>query len=124
MLPYGTYLVKGAFLGDYNTVLRDGGDAKVRAQRPDGTVIAETAVASPNDEGFNFVLEIPVASASTAKACAVGERLDCSLITKEEGTLTVPACLKVESPTIVGNIAYNCVQTRTFTNPKDGPARE
>lgn len=124
VLPYGTYLVKGAFLGDYNTVLRDAGDAKVRVQRSNGTVIAETSVASPNSEGFNFVLEIPVASASTAKACAVGEMLDCSLITKEEGTMTVPACLKVASPTVVGNIAYNCVQTKTFTDPKDGSTVE
>lgn len=124
VFPYGTYLVKGAFLGDYNTVLRDGGDAKVRVKRSNGTVIAESAFASPNSEGFNFVLEIPVASASTTKACAVGEMLDCSLITKEEGTMTVPACLKVQSPTVVGNIAYNCVQTKTFTHPTNGSVAE
>ena len=40
VMPYGTYLVKGAFRGDYNTVLRDYGTATVRAQRADGTVIA------------------------------------------------------------------------------------
>ncbi len=40
VMPYGTYLVKGAFKGDYNTVMRDFGEAKVRAQRTDGTVIA------------------------------------------------------------------------------------
>ena len=38
VMPYGTYLVKGSFKGDYNTVMRDFGEAKVRAQRADGTV--------------------------------------------------------------------------------------
>ena len=35
VLPYGTYLVSGSFRGDYNTVMRDFGAAKVRAQRAD-----------------------------------------------------------------------------------------
>ena len=37
VLPYGTHLVKGTFVGNYNTVLRDDVTAKVRAQRSDGT---------------------------------------------------------------------------------------
>ena len=38
VMPYGTYLVKGSFRGDYNTAMRDFGSAKLRAQRADGTV--------------------------------------------------------------------------------------
>ena len=49
-LPYGTYQVMGAFRGDYNTVMRDFGEAKVRAQRADGTVIAES---TPGPIGVN-----------------------------------------------------------------------
>ena len=97
-MPYGTYLVKGSFRGDYNTVLRDYGDAKVRAQRADGTVIAESTVKSADAEGVNFVLSIPVASASTAKSCKVGETLDCVLNTKEGGRLTCPTPLRSARP--------------------------
>ena len=122
-LPYGTYLVKGAFRGDYNTVMRDFGDAKVRAQRADGTVIAESTVRSADSEGVNFVLSIPVASASTAKSCKVGESLDCVLKTKE-GTLDVPNSLTVASPVKVGKVTFNCTEVKKYTNPKDGVAVE
>ena len=123
VMPYGTYLVKGTFRGDYNTVLRDFGDAKVRAQRADGTVMAETQVSSADAEGNNFVLAIPVASASTAKSCTVGETLDCVLIT-EEGSLDVPNSLTVASPIKTGKVTFNCTEVKKYTNPKDGVAVE
>ena len=119
VLPYGTYLVKGAFRGDYNTVMRDYGDAKVRAQRSDGTVIAESTVKSADAEGVNFVLSIPVASASTPKSCKVGESLDCVLATSE-GALDVPNSLTVGTPVRVGNVTFNCTEVKSYTNPKDG----
>lgn len=123
VLPYGTYRVKGAFRGDYNTVLRDFGEAKVRAQRADGTVIAESTVRSADSEGVNFVLSIPVASASTAKSCKVGESLDCVLNTKE-GALDVPNSLKVDTPIRVGKVTFNCTEVKSYTNPADGTVVE
>ena len=123
VMPYGTYLVKGAFRGDYNTVLRDYGTATVRAQRADGTVIAEAAVTSANEEGVNFTLSIPVASASTAKSCKVGETLDCVLKTNE-GTLDVPNSLKVDTPVRMGSVTFNCTEVKSYVNPKDGKAVE
>ena len=119
VMPYGTYLVKGTFRGDYNTVLRDFGDAKVRAQRADGTVIAESTVRSADSEGVNFVLSIPVASASTDKSCKVGESLDCVLKTNE-GTLDVPNSLKVGTPVKVGSVTFNCTEVKSYTNSTDG----
>ena len=107
----------------YNTVLRDFGSAKLRAQRSDGTVIAESPVASANAEGVNFILSIPVATASTAKSCTVGETLDCVLVT-QEGTLDVPNSLKVASPTKVGKVTFNCTEVKSYTNPKDGTVVE
>lgn len=127
VMPYGTYLVKGAFVGDYNTVLRDFGTATLRAQRPNGdgpaTVIAETAIVSANAEGLNFLLRIPVASESTAKACAVGEVLDCVFVTSE-GTLLVPGALTVDTPIHVGFLSINYTDVRTYTNPVDGSVVE
>ena len=123
VLPYGTHLVTGSFRGNYNTVLRDFGSAKLRAQRSDGTVIAESPVASANAEGVNFILSIPVATASTAKSCTVGETLDCVLVT-QEGTLDVPNSLKVASPTKVGKVTFNCTEVKSYTNPKDGTVVE
>ena len=119
VLPYGTYQVRGSFRGDYNTAMRDFGSAKLRAQRADGTVVAETQVSSADAEGNNFVLAIPVASASTAKSCTVGETLDCVLVT-EEGSLDVPNSLKVASPIKTGKVTFNCTEVKKYTNPKDG----
>ena len=122
-MPYGTYLVKGAFRGDYNTVLRDFGTATVRAQRTDGTVIAESQVKSANDEGVNFVLSIPVSSSSTAKSCAVGESLDC-VLTTQEGALEVPNSLNVDTPIKVGKVTFNCTEVKSYTNSTDGTVVE
>ena len=123
VLPYGTYLVSGTFRGDYNTVMRDFGEAKVRAQRADGTVIAESTVRSADAEGVNFVLSIPVASASTDRSCKVGETLDCVLRTKE-GALDVPNSLKVGTPVNVGKVTFNCTEVKSYTNPADGEVVE
>ena len=122
-LPYGTYMVRGSFRGDYNTAMRDFGSAKLRAQRSDGTVVAETLVSSADAEGDNFVLSIPVASASTAKSCTVGETLDCVLVT-QEGSLDVPNSLTVASPVKTGKVTFNCTEVKSYTNPKDGTVVE
>ncbi len=123
VLPYGTYQVRGSFRGDYNTAMRDFGSAKLRAQRADGTVVAETRVSSADAEGDNFVLSIPVASASTAKSCTVGETLDCVLVT-DEGSLEVPNSLTVASPIKTGKVTFNCTEVKSYTNPKDGTVVE
>ncbi len=123
VMPYGTYLVKGAFRGDYNTVLRDYGTATVRAQRADGTVIAESSVVSANEEGANFLLSIPVASAATTKSCKVGETLDC-VLTTPQGTLDVPNSLTVDTPVRMGSVTFNCTEVKSYVNPKDGKAVE
>ena len=123
-VPYGTYLVKGSFKGDYNTVLRAGVDAKVRTMRVDGSVISESPITAANVEGVNFHLEIPVASERTSSACTVGEMLDCALIVPEQGTLVVPNCLKVDSPLKVGLISVNYTDVKAFTNANDGTVVE
>ena len=124
VLPYGTYLVKGTFVGDYNTVLREDASAKIQVMRKDGTVIAETGVFAANAEGINFILEIPVASVSMGKACVVGEVLDCVLQLAGEEPLAAPDCLKVKSPTEVGIFSICCTPVKAFTNPKDGTTVE
>ena len=116
-------MVRGSFRGDYNTAMRDFGSAKLRAQRADGTVMAETQIANADAEGNNFVLSIPVASASTAKSCTVGETLDCVLVTNE-GSLDVPNSLTVASPIKTGKVTFNCTEVKSYTNPKDGTAVE
>ena len=123
VMSYGTYLVKGPFRGEYNTVLRDFGEAAVRAQRADGTVIAEAAVADADAEGVNFVLAIPVSSVPTARSCEVGGWLDGVLWTPE-GTLDVPNSLKVDSPVRVGRVTFNCAEVEEYTNPADGSVVE
>lgn len=123
VMPYGTYLVKGAFKGEYNTVLRDFGTAAVRAQRADGTVIAESTVATADAEGFNFILSIPVASKATPKACEVGETLDCVFAADGE-TLEVPNTLTVGPPIHVGVLTFNCTEVASYTNAADGTVVE
>ena len=123
VMPYGTYLVKGAFKGEYNTVLRDFGTAAIRAQRADGTVIAEATVANADPEGYNFILSIPVASAATPKACEVGETLDC-VLAADGGTLKEENLVTVGPPISVGVLTFNCTETKSYTNAADGAVAE
>lgn len=123
VMPYGTYLVKGTFRGEYNTVFRDFGEAAVRAQRVDGTVIAEAVVGDADAEGVNFLLKIPVSSVATEKSCKVGETLDCVLWTPE-GTLDVPNSLEVDSPVRVGKVTFNCAEVAEYRDPADGSVVE
>ncbi|MBQ7189491.1 MAG: hypothetical protein IJR99_08770 [Kiritimatiellae bacterium] len=125
VVPYGTYLVKGSFRGDYNTVLADIGTTTVtvRAQRADGTAVAESPVRAANAEGVNFILSIPVASESIAKACSVGETLDCTLFT-DEWSLTVTNVLTVGAPIHVGNLTINYTDVESYTNSVDGTVVE
>lgn len=123
VMPYGTYLVKGTFKGEYNTVMRDFGTAAIRAQRADGTVIAEATVADADPEGYNFILSIPVASAATPKACEVGETLDC-VLAADGATLKEENLLTVGPPISVGVLTFNCTETKSFTNPEDGSVAE
>lgn len=124
LMPFGTYLVKCAFKGDYNTVVRDlGTTATVKAQRSDGTVIAKSDIGGSDEEGYNFVLKIPVASASTEKACMVGETLD-AVFEAEGETLEVPQALVVKSPTSVGVVTIYWNDVKEYINPSDGTVVE
>lgn len=124
VMPYGTYLVKCAFKGDYNTVLRDlGATANVKAQRTDGTVIAKSDISGSDEEGYNFVLRIPIASAKTENACTVGETLD-AVFEADGETLEVPEALKVKSPTSVGVVTIYWNDVREYLNTSDGTVVE
>ena len=126
VLPLGTYLVEGSVKGTYNTVINAGDRVKVRAVRQqDCDVIAETPVVSAaSDEKGSFLLEIPVASVASSKACATGEKLDCSLVINDAVTFTAPAAIEVRSPLRMGSLSFYAVETTKFTNPADGSVVE
>lgn len=123
-LPVGTYLVEGTVRGTYNTVINAGDRVKVRVARSNAVIAEAPVVSETSDEKGSFLLEVPVASGASAKACAIGEKLDCSLVINDAVTFTAPAAVEVRTPLKMGSLSFYAVETTKFTNPADGSVIE
>lgn len=87
--PVGTFLIKGA-VKDYKNALYEGIDrVTVQAVLSDGTIIAEAPVVGVESatEGWNFLLEIPIGTESTAKNVTLGTSVN--LFVKDGAALSV-----------------------------------
>ena len=78
--PVGTHLVKGTLKDWKNKVLTSSAAVTIQAVATNGTVIASTKVANPSEDGYNFVLQIPLSTAATDSTAAVGDTMNCVLV--------------------------------------------
>ena len=85
--PLGTYIYTGTVL-DYRHEARTAKDALViQAVATNGTVLASCKVTDPVEtSGVNFVLEVPVSSKASARSAAVGDELNCVLLSASGAT--------------------------------------
>ena len=79
--PLGTYVYTGTVL-DYRHEARTARDKLVvQAVATNGTVLASCKVTDPVvSTGVNFVLEVPVSSEASAKSAAIGDTLNCVVL--------------------------------------------
>lgn len=78
--PLGTHLIKGTLKDWQNKVLTSTDAVTIQAVATNGTVIASTTVADPSDDGYNFLLQIPLSTTATDSTAAIGDKLNCALV--------------------------------------------
>ena len=116
--PVGTHLVKGTLKDWKNKVLTSSAAVTIQAVATNGTVIASTKVANPSEDGYNFVLQIPLSTAATDSTAAVGDTMNCVLVQDSGLSLAVDP-ITVGDANAVSTVCLAFVNTRDFTSTND-----
>ena len=89
--PVGTYIYTGSVLDYRHEVMTADAGLTIQAVAANGTVLASSRVTDPVvSSGVNFVLEVPVSTEASAKSAAVGDALNCVVIS-ESGITNISA---------------------------------
>ena len=113
--PVGTHLIKGTLKDWQNRVLTSDAAVTIQAVATNGTVVASTKVANPTEDGYNFLLQIPLSSKATDSTAAVGDKLNCVLV-QESGLSLAAEQLPVGDANAVSTYALAFVYMKSYTN--------
>ena len=118
--PVGTHLVKGTLKDWQNKVLTSSAAVTIQAVATNGTVIASTKVANPSEDGYNFLLQIPLSSAATDSTAAVGDTMNCVLVQDSGLSLAVDP-ITVGDANAVSTVCLALIDTKSYiaTNGTD-----
>ena len=87
--PLGTYVYSGSVLDYRHEVMTSDAGLTIQAVSTNGTVLASSRVINPvTTHGANFLLEVPVSTQASAKSAAVGDELNC-VVLSDSGTTNV-----------------------------------
>ena len=112
--PVGTHLVKGTLKDWQNKVLTSSAAVTIQAVATNGTVIASTKVANPSEDGYNFLLQIPLSSTATDSTAAVGDTLNCVLVQDSGLSLAVDP-ITVGDANAVSTVCLALIDTKSYT---------
>ena len=112
--PVGTHLVKGTLKDWQNKVLTSSAAVTIQAVATNGTVIASTKVANPSEDGYNFLLQIPLSSAATDSTAAVGDTMNCVLVQDSGLSLAVDP-ITVGDANAVSTVCLALIDTKSYT---------
>lgn len=113
--PVGTHLIKGTLKDWQNKVLTSSAAVTIQAVATNGTVIASTKVANPTEDGYNFLLQIPLSSAATDSTAAVGDTMNCVLVQDSGLSLAVDP-ITVGDANDVSTVCLALVNTKSYTS--------
>lgn len=112
--PVGTHLVKGTLKDWQNKVLTSSAAVTIQAVATNGTVIASTKVANPSEDGYNFLLQIPLSTAATDSTAAIGDTMNCVLVQDSGLSLAVDP-ITVGDANAVSTVCLALVDTKSYT---------
>lgn len=112
--PVGTHLVKGTLKDWQNKVLTSSAAVTIQAVATNGTVIASAKVANPSEDGYNFLLQIPLSSAATDSTAAVGDTMNCVLVQDSGLSLAVDP-ITVGDANAVSTVCLALIDTKSYT---------
>ena len=116
--PIGTHLVKGTLKDWQNKVLTSSAAVTIQAVATNGTVIASTKVANPTEDGYNFLLQIPLSSTATDSTAAVDDELNC-VLAQDSGLSLAVSPIKVGEANTVSTVALAYVTGTTASVPAE-----
>jgi hypothetical protein len=118
--PLGTYVYTGSVMNYRHEVLTSADGVSVQAVATNGTVLATCKVTDPVvSTGVNFVLEVPVASEASGKSAAIGDELNCVVVSASGSASVSPQPLPVVArASNVTNV--NIVSASATSFEKDG----
>ena len=116
--PVGTHLVKGTLKDWQNKVLTSSAAVTIQAVATNGTVIASTKVANPSEDGYNFLLQIPLSSTATDSTAAVGDTMNCVLVQDSGLSLAVDP-ITVGDANAVSMVCLAFVDMKSYTSTND-----
>ena len=103
--PLGTYVYSGTVLDYRHEAVNSDAGLTIQAVATNGTVLASSRVIDPvATHGANFRLEVPVSTRASAKSAAIGDALNCVVIS-EGGVTNVSA--KPMPPVAAANAITN-----------------
>ena len=112
--PVGTHLCKGTLKDWQNRVLTSSAPVTIQAVATNGSVIASTKVVGPAEDGYNFLLQIPLSTTATDSTAAVGDTLNCVLVQGNDLSIAVDP-LVVGEANAVSSVCLALVNTRSYT---------
>jgi len=112
--PLGTHLIKGTLKDWQNKVLTSSANVTIQAVATNGTVIASTKVANPTEDGYNFLLQIPLSTAATDSTAAVGDTMNCVLVQDSGLSLAVDP-ITVGDANAVSTVCLALIDTKSYT---------
>ena len=95
--PLGTYIYTGSVINYKHEICTSADRLTIQAVTMNGVVLASSKVVDPAaSSGVNFCLEVPVSTIASAKSAAIGDALNCVVIS--EGGVTNVSTLNHDLP--------------------------
>jgi hypothetical protein len=85
-VPLGTFIYAGRAMNYRHEVLTGEDDVMIQAVATNGVVLASCKVFEADDTGVNFLLEVPVAAEANDRAAAIGDTLNCLVVSATGAT--------------------------------------
>lgn len=85
-VPLGTFIYAGRAMNYRHEVLTGDDDVTIQAVATNGVVLASCKVFEADDTGVNFLLEVPVAAEANDRAAAIGDTLNCLVVSATGAT--------------------------------------
>lgn len=85
-VPLGTFIYAGRAMNYRHEVLTGEDDVTIQAVATNGVVLASCKVFEADDTGVNFLLEVPVAAEANDRAAAIGDTLNCLVVSATGAT--------------------------------------
>lgn len=104
-IPTGTYIYSGSVLNYKHEIMGAEEGLTIQAVNADGIVLASCKVTEPVDsQGINYILEVPVSTVASGKSAAVGDILNCVILSAAGTTNISPTSMP---PVLAANAITN-----------------